>query len=74
MAWAHHGDMRPSYETFGEPADEPLLLINGLGSQCINYRDEWCARFVAAGFFVIRFDNRGLGLSGPRRPTPTATP
>ncbi len=70
MAWARHGEIDLWYETFGHPADEPLLLINGLGSQCINYRDDWCARFVRAGFFVIRFDNRGLGLSGPPTPDP----
>jgi pimeloyl-ACP methyl ester carboxylesterase len=38
-------------------------MINGLGSQCINYRVEWCQKFVAEGFFVIRFDNRDVGLS-----------
>ncbi len=70
MAWAHHGGIDLWYEIFGDPNDEPLLLINGLGSQCINYREEWCARFVDAGFFVIRFDNRGLGLSGPPTPDP----
>ena len=26
-----------------------LLLVNGLGSQRINYRVEWCEKFVAAG-------------------------
>ncbi len=72
MAYAHNGDVAIFYETFGEDRSEPLLLVNGLGSQCINYRDEWCGRFVAAGFFVIRFDNRGLGLSGPE--TPAAEP
>ncbi len=70
MAYAHNGDVAIWYETFGEPEREPLLLVNGLGSQSINYRDAWCERFVAAGFFVIRFDNRGLGLSGPDTPDP----
>jgi pimeloyl-ACP methyl ester carboxylesterase len=70
MAWAQKGDIAIWYETFGEERSEPLLMVNGLGSQCINYRDAWCGRFVAAGFFVIRFDNRGLGLSGPDRPSP----
>jgi pimeloyl-ACP methyl ester carboxylesterase len=51
------------YETFGDPSDPALLLVNGLGSQCIRYRVEWCERFVAAGFFTIRFDNRDVGLS-----------
>src|SRR3954453_17728444 len=69
MAWAHNGDIALWYETIGDPAGEPLLLVNGLGSQSINYRDAWCERFAAAGFFVIRFDNRGLGLSGPETPS-----
>lgn len=52
------------YETFGSVADDPvLLLINGLGSQSINYPDKWCQLFVAEGFGVIRFDNRDVGLS-----------
>ncbi|MGH8481845.1 MAG: alpha/beta fold hydrolase, partial [Nevskiaceae bacterium] len=49
-----------------------LLMVNGLGSQCINYATEWCERFVAPGLQVIRFDNRDVGLSTkleqPRRP------
>ena len=63
MAFAHNGDVKIYYETFGDPADPPLLLINGLGSQCINFRVEWCERFVAADHFVIRYDNRDVGLS-----------
>ena len=56
-------DVELYFETFGFPADPALLLINGLGSQCINYRVEWIEKFVAKGFFVIRFDNRDVGLS-----------
>ena len=63
MAFAHNGDVRIYYETFGHRGDPPLLLVNGLGSQCINYRVEWCERFAAAGHFVIRYDNRDVGLS-----------
>ena len=63
MAWARNGDVELYYETFGEPSDPALLLVNGLGSQCINYRVEWCEKFAAEGFFVIRFDNRDVGLS-----------
>jgi pimeloyl-ACP methyl ester carboxylesterase len=40
-----------------------LLLVNGLGSQCTNYKTAWCEQFVAAGFHVVRFDNRDVGLS-----------
>lgn len=64
MPIARHGDVELHYETFGSADEgEPLLLVNGLGSQCINYRTKWCERFVDAGFFVIRFDNRDVGLS-----------
>lgn len=63
MAEATNGDVTIFYETFGDPDDPALLLVNGLGSQCIAYRTEWCERFAAGGFFTIRFDNRDVGLS-----------
>ncbi len=63
MAFAHHGDVAIYYDTFGRPSDSPLLLISGLGSQCINYREEMCERLAAGRYFVIRFDNRDVGLS-----------
>lgn len=51
------------FETFGSPDDPTLLMVNGLGSQCINYHEDWCRMFVDAGFHVIRYDNRDVGLS-----------
>ena len=63
MRLARNGDVEIYYETFGSPNDPALLLYNGLGSHCINYRVEWCERFVQAGHFVIRFDNSDVGLS-----------
>jgi pimeloyl-ACP methyl ester carboxylesterase len=51
------------YECFGEPGDPVLLLVNGLGSQCIRYDDELCEAFVDRYLRVIRFDNRDVGLS-----------
>src|SRR5215471_9337354 len=63
MPYAHNGDVELYYETFGEPGDPALLLVNGLGSQSINFSDPWCEKFVASGFFVVRFDNRDTGLS-----------
>ena len=51
------------YDAFGSPSDPTLLLVNGLGSQCINFADAWCDKYVARGFHVIRFDNRDVGLS-----------
>ncbi len=63
MPVAQNGSIELYYETFGDRSDPALLLVNGLGSQCIRYRPEWCERFVDAGFFTIRFDNRDVGLS-----------
>ncbi len=57
------GDIELAYETFGDPGDTPLLLVSGLGSQMISYADELCADLAAQGLFVIRFDNRDVGLS-----------
>jgi len=39
---ARNCDVEIYYETFGDPADPTLVLISGLGSQCINYAAEWC--------------------------------
>jgi pimeloyl-ACP methyl ester carboxylesterase len=63
VATARNGNCEIYYETFGNRDDPALLMVNGLGSQCINYADEWCAMFVARGLYVIRFDNRDVGLS-----------
>jgi pimeloyl-ACP methyl ester carboxylesterase len=42
---------------------EPLLLIMGLGMQLVGWPDELVQRLTAAGFRVVRFDNRDAGLS-----------
>ena len=63
MATARNGDVELYYETFGSDSDPTLLLVNGLGSQCINYADDWCKRFTSEGYQVVRFDNRDVGLS-----------
>ena len=63
MPYTKNGDVELYYETFGNSSDTALLLVNGLGSQCINFSEPWCEKFVAEGFFVIRFDNRDVGLS-----------
>ncbi len=71
MAYATNGECRLYFDEFGDRADPTLLMVNGLGSQCINYQDEWCEMFVAAGFHVVRFDNRDVGLSTSFADAPT---
>ena len=63
MPRAHNGAVSIYYETIGEVDDPALLLVNGLGSQCISYPLAWCELFAAEGFRVIRFDNRDVGRS-----------
>ena len=52
------------YEEFGDPESPPLILIMGLSLQMIAWPMPFCEALVAAGFRVIRFDNRDIGLSG----------
>lgn len=56
------------YETFGDPAGSPLLLIMGLGGPMGWWSDDFCTNLAARGFFVIRYDNRDVGRSS-RLPT-----
>ena len=51
------------YESFGERADPPLLLIMGLGAQMTAWPEAFCRKLADCGFFVTRFDNRDVGLS-----------
>jgi pimeloyl-ACP methyl ester carboxylesterase len=51
------------YDTFGSPAGRPLLLIMGLSAQMILWEEEFCGLLADRGHFVVRFDNRDIGLS-----------
>jgi pimeloyl-ACP methyl ester carboxylesterase len=51
------------YQTFGDPDGDPLLLVMGLGGPMTWWPDELCRQLAAAGFFVIRYDNRDTGRS-----------
>src|SRR6202041_2869954 len=63
MSTARNGDVEIYYEEFGDPSAPTLLLVNGLGSQCLNYDVAWCQLFCEEGFHVVRYDNRDVGLS-----------
>jgi pimeloyl-ACP methyl ester carboxylesterase len=51
------------YETFGKPTSQPLLLIIGLAGQLFYWDEQMCNRLAEEGLYVIRFDNRDVGLS-----------
>ena len=63
MAKAKANGIQIEYETFGDSNSPPLLLIRGLGTQMTDWEEDFCNQFVEKGFFVIRFDNRDVGLS-----------
>jgi len=51
------------YETFGRKGDPALLLIMGLGAQLTLWPESLCEGLAGQGFFVVRYDNRDVGLS-----------
>ena len=51
------------YEEFGDAESPPVILIMGLSLQMIAWPPQFCEALVDAGFRVIRFDNRDIGLS-----------
>jgi pimeloyl-ACP methyl ester carboxylesterase len=73
MAATANGDISLYYEVFGSERDPTLLLVNGLGSQCINFKPEFCQMFADEGFRVVRFDNRDVGLSAHLKGGPKYT-
>jgi pimeloyl-ACP methyl ester carboxylesterase len=60
---AQVGDLEIAYETFGAQGDPPLLLVMGLATQMLGWQDDFCRALAEHGLFVVRFDNRDIGLS-----------
>ncbi|HAT31068.1 MAG TPA: alpha/beta hydrolase [Janthinobacterium sp.] len=52
-----------AYETHGDPAAPPVLLIMGMGTPLTAWPDDFVGGLVEQGFYVIAFDNRDCGLS-----------
>jgi pimeloyl-ACP methyl ester carboxylesterase len=51
------------YDTFGSPRNAPLVLIMGFAQQLIGWDEAFCEQLARRDFFVVRFDNRDIGLS-----------
>jgi pimeloyl-ACP methyl ester carboxylesterase len=60
-------------ETFGDPRRPAVLLVMGLGMQMIAWPEEYCRAIADAGYHVVRFDNRDVGLSTRVPGTPRST-
>jgi pimeloyl-ACP methyl ester carboxylesterase len=63
MPYARSNGIQIEYETFGDPAGRPLLLIMGLGAQMVLWDEQLCEELASQGHFVVPFDNRDVGLS-----------
>ena len=51
------------YDTHGDLANPPMLLVMGLGAQMTLWPIEFVQALADRGFYVIRYDNRDIGLS-----------
>jgi pimeloyl-ACP methyl ester carboxylesterase len=63
MAQVQSNGIRLEYERSGPTDGAPLLLIHGVGAQLVRWPKSLCDALAVAGFHVIRFDNRDVGLS-----------
>jgi pimeloyl-ACP methyl ester carboxylesterase len=61
------GDLDICYQTFGDPDDEAILLVMGLGGPMTWWDPVFCQKLADRGFHVIRYDNRDTGRSGRAR-------
>jgi len=50
-------------ETRGDPEGEPVVFVMGLGAQMTLWPETFLQQYADAGYRVIRFDNRDIGLS-----------
>lgn len=56
-------DVELCVETFGDPANPAILLIDGAAASMLWWETELCERIARGGRFVIRYDNRDTGRS-----------
>jgi pimeloyl-ACP methyl ester carboxylesterase len=55
--------IRIEYDSHGDPAKPAILLVMGLGAQLTLWPAEFVEALVQRGFYVIRYDNRDIGLT-----------
>src|SRR3954469_22650458 len=52
-------------ESFGDPADPPVLLIMGIGASMLWWEEAFCQTLADGGRFGSRYDHRDTGRSVP---------
>src|SRR5215216_7147052 len=55
-------------ESFGDPADPPVLLVMGIGGSMLWWEESFCQMLADPGRFVIRYDHRDTGRSVTYQP------
>ncbi|WP_340383163.1 alpha/beta fold hydrolase [Streptomyces sp. SS7] len=63
MSRAQLRDVALEHHVLGDPADPPLVLINGLGEQLVAWPRDFLTALTEHRLQVITFDNRDTGLS-----------
>ena len=63
MPRAQANGIEITYDTFGDRSNPAMLLIMGLGIQMLGWDERFCNMLADRGYFVIRFDNRDVGLT-----------
>ena len=63
MAQLQSNGLTIEYDTFGDRGADPMLLIMGLSMQMTAWSPDFCEALAARGHYVVRFDNRDIGLS-----------
>jgi pimeloyl-ACP methyl ester carboxylesterase len=63
MARVRANGIELEYDTFGAERGRPLLLVMGLGGQSLMWDEGFCEALAERGHFVVRYDNRDVGLS-----------
>ncbi len=66
-AYARSGNLNIWYEVIAPPTPPKgtILLIMGLGGDALDWQSYFYDNLVRAGYRVIRYNNRGTGLSDP---------
>lgn len=66
--YIHSNDTVIYTESFGNPAHPAVLLIMGAQSSLVWWEEAFCHYLADEGRFVIRYDNRDVGLSTAYEP------
>ena len=70
MPEAINGTTTIHYDTKGDRENPSILLIMGYTEPMTSFKDGFCQLLVDAGYHVIRFDNRDVGLTSKTQGNP----